>query len=169
MIFQRTIEQIARNVFWREIHTVKVHQEIDWYPEVKFVLDEGAYDPYRKHSTDAGYDLACMYDFVVPRHNSVKINTGVHVQLPPHTKGVLMSRSGLICNECVTTTGLIDQGYTGPIKVRVYNHGEFDKAFKAGDRITQLVISPVLFPTFVRADELDESERGSNGLGSTGR
>lgn len=169
MFFKKFIEQIARKVFWSEIQFVRFPEK-NWHPEIKFMLDsDDAYAPVRAHDIDAGADLRCMEDFTVPAHDSTLINLGVRIQLPPHTKGELKSKSGLNCKECITTRGLIDEGYTGPIWVRVYNHGSYDKYFKAGDKVTQLVVTEVLQPTFARADSLDDSERGDAGLGSTGR
>ena len=138
-------------------------------PCVETKLDEGATLPVRVHDTDAGADLCCMEDVTVYPGDSVLIDTGVHVQLPPNTVGMLKSKSGLNCMMACTTTGVIDEGYTGPIKVRVYNHGAFPKEFKAGDKVTQLVVIPVLYPTYVVTDEIDGGERGDDGFGSTGR
>lgn len=167
-VVTKAIEDFKKET-WQYVSRIMTTMETDYHPTLKYVLKEGAFPPSRAHDTDAGIDLPCMEGFVVPGKDSRLVDTGISVQLPHNTKGVLMSRSGLNCEQCITTTGLIDEGYTGSIKVRVYNHGKFPKAFKAGDRITQLVVSPVYYPVFQEVDELDESERGDSGLGSTGR
>ena len=139
---------------------------------MKVKLDDGAYMPERAHSTDAGLDLKCpdTYEFArVRAGESVVIATGVHVELPCGTAGVLVSKSGLNINFSITSTGLIDQGYTGEIKVKLYNHSDSDYYIYPGDKISQLVIVPVLYEPIELAEDLDESERGEAGFGSTGR
>ena len=138
-------------------------------PCVSVQLDDGAYMPLRAHDTDAGADIFCKEAFTVPAHNSVMIDTGVHIQLPPHTKAELVSKSGLNINHCITTTGLIDEGYSGKIMVRVYNHGDYDYTFEAGDKVTQLVITDVMYATFTKVESVEGGERGDGGFGSTGR
>lgn len=162
------VETIARRVFWNDIRVVNCRQ---WKqnPTIGVTLDEGATLPIRAHSTDAGADLCCIEDVTIAPGDSILVDTGVHVQLPPNTVGMLKSKSGLNCMAAMTTTGVIDEGYSGPIKVRVYNHGAFPKEFKAGDKVTQLVVMPVLFPTYELVDEIDGGERGTDGFGSTGK
>jgi dUTP pyrophosphatase len=163
------VEQIARNVFWRDIQAVRFTSQWESHPSVAVVLDEGATLPVRAHDTDAGADICCREGFVVPAHNSVEIDTGVHVQLPRGMGGVLKSKSGLNVNHCITTGGLIDEGYTGKVRVRVYNNGDYDYEFAAGDKVTQLVVVPVIYPTYVEVGEITGGERGDAGFGSTGR
>lgn len=163
--FYDKVYMIAKTACLNELEMRKLLS----HPRVETKLDEGATLPVRVHDTDAGADLCCMEDVTVYPGDSVLIDTGVHVQLPPNTVGMLKSKSGLNCMMACTTTGVIDEGYTGPIKVRVYNHGAFPKEFKAGDKVTQLVVMPVLYPTYVVTDEIDGGERGDDGFGSTGR
>lgn len=141
---------------------------------MKVKLDYGAYMPERAHSTDAGLDLRCPktkeYDFVsIAPHDSAVIDTGVHVELPNGTAGVLISKSGLNVKYGITSTGLIDQGYTGSIKVKLYNHSDSYFYVYPGDKITQLVIIPVLYEPVELTEDLRTTERGSAGFGSTGR
>lgn len=137
-------------------------------PKMRVQIDDGAYLPERAHDTDAGADIRCMHDFTVPAKDSVEIGTGVHIELPLWTKAELVSKSGLNVKHCIQTQGLIDAGYSGEIRVRVYNHGDYDYSFKAGDKVTQLVVTDVLFPTFVQAESIEGGERGDAGFGSTG-
>ena len=137
-------------------------------PTLLVTLDDNAKLPVRAHDTDAGADLCCIEDVTVPAGDSPLVDTGVHVQLPPHTVGMLKSKSGLNCMQAITTTGVIDEGYTGSIKVRVYNHGEYPKEFKAGDKVTQLVVIPVTYPSYKEVDAIEGGVRGDNGCGSTG-
>lgn len=132
-------------------------------------LDDGAFMPERAHDTDAGADLRCREEFVLYGRTSAIVDTGVHVQLPHGTVGMLKSKSGLNVNYGITSEGVIDEGYTGSIVVKLYNHSDTAHRFLAGDKITQLVVMPVEYPTFEQVDEIQGGERGDDGYGSTGR
>lgn len=136
---------------------------------MKVKLDKGAYMPERAHSTDAGADLRTPHDVTVMPNDSVVIDTGVHIELPPNTVGMLKSKSGLNVKHGITSEGVIDVGYTGSIRVKLYNHSNKPCELKAGDKVSQLVVMPILIPTFELVDELEETERGDNGFGSSGR
>jgi dUTP pyrophosphatase len=140
-----------------------------WQPTIKVKLDGDAKLPVRAHDTDAGADLFAPETFVLPAHGSHVVDTGVHIELPPFTKAELVPKSGLNVSCSILSFGLIDEGYTGPIKVKLYNHSDKPHIFYKGDKITQLVISPVLYPTYVKTDEIAGGERGDGGFGSTGR
>ena len=136
---------------------------------MKVKLQEWAYMPERAHETDAGADLRTPYDVIVPNKGSVVIDTGVHIELPPNTVGMLKSKSGLNVKYGITSEGVIDVGYTGSIRVKLYNHSDKPYELKAGDKISQLVVMPILTPSFELVDELEATERGNGGFGSTGR
>lgn len=137
---------------------------------MKIMLEESAYKPSRAHATDAGLDLRTPVAVTVPAHGSVVVDTGVHVQLPVNTVGMLKSKSGLNVKHGITSEGVIDSGYTGSIKVKLYNHTSYPYAFNAGDKITQLVILPLAYVgELEQVSELDDSDRGDSGFGSTGR
>lgn len=137
---------------------------------MKVQLDNGAFMPEYAHpGCDAGADLRSPVDFVVPEHGSVVIDTGVHVELPPNTVGMLKSKSGLNVKYGITGEGVIDFGYSGSICVKLYNHRGFPYYGKRGDKITQLVVMPFVVETFEQVDKLEEKGRGNNGFGSTGR
>lgn len=133
-------------------------------------LDEGAFMPQYAHpGFDAGFDIRSPIDFVVPAHGSCVIDTGVHIELAPNTVGMLKSKSGLNVNHDLTSTGTIDVGYSGSIRVKLYNHGDTDYYGNRGDKISQLVVMPFIVETFNLVEKLDETGRGNNGFGSTGR
>ncbi len=136
---------------------------------MKIKLDRGAFIPVRAHGTDAGADLRSPIDTVVPARGSRVIDTGVHIQLPRDCVGMLKSKSGLNVKYGITSEGVIDEGYTGPIKVKLYNHGENDYVIERGDKITQLVVVPCRYLYFDLVDYLEDSERGGDGFGSTGK
>ena len=132
-------------------------------------LDEGAFPPVREHETDAGIDLKTPISFRTLPHESKIIDTGVHIELPHGTVGMLKSKSGLNVKKNIVSEGVIDEGYTGSIRVKLYNHGNFFVPFERGDKISQLVIMPVLYEDVKLVHKLKPSERGDNGFGSTGR
>lgn len=138
---------------------------------MKIVLDEHAIMPTRAHDTDAGLDLYTPIAVDVPAHGSAIIDTGVHVELPryPLTVGLLTSKSGLNVKHDITGEGTIDVGYTGSIRVKLYNNGDKDYHFEEGHKVIQLVIMPILVPTLELVDSLGETERADNGFGSSGK
>jgi dUTP pyrophosphatase len=140
-----------------------------WWPGLRVKLDQGAYLPQRAHDTDAGLDLRTPVDAYVRAGGSTVIDTGVHIQLPPGTVGMLKSKSGLNVKDGIVSEGVIDEGYTGTILVKLYNHGTEAKQFSRGDKITQLVVLPVLYVRVEQAEEIQGGPRGGNGYGSTGR
>lgn len=137
---------------------------------MKIKIDEGAYMPVRAHDTDAGMDLMTPIPFVVEPHSSVTVDTGVHIELPPNTVGMLKSKSGLNVKHGITSEGVIDVGYTGSIVAKLYNHGDEPVIFVAGNKITQLVIMPIIIPDKLEVVEsLEDTERGDKGFGSSGK
>ena len=137
---------------------------------MKFTLDAGAYVPLRAHDTDAGLDLRTPIDITVPAGESCVIDTGVHVALPHGYFGQLVSKSGLnVKHNVVSLGGTIDEPYRGSIVAKLYNLGKEDYEFKAGDKVVQMVIMPYIAPELELADKLDETDRGNNGFGSSGR
>lgn len=138
---------------------------------MKIVLDKNAKMPHRAHDFDAGSDLCALDGAVLHAYGgSAVFDTGVHIQIPESCAGFVKGRSGLAFNHgIIAHEGTIDYGYTGSIKVRLFNFGEDDYVVKPGDRIAQLVIQPVVLTPFEQVKKLDKSERGSSGFGSTGR
>lgn len=141
--------------------------------KIKIMLDEGAFMPTRAHSTDAGLDLYSREDAVIFRHGSHVFDTGVHVEIPKGNGnyrfvGFLKSKSGLNVHNGVNSSGVIDVGYTGSIRVKLYNHGFEAVHIKRGQKISQLVILPIITPEVELVDGLAETERGDGGFGSSG-
>lgn len=136
---------------------------------MKIMLDEGAYKPNRAHSTDAGLDIRSPKSCTIPPMGSVVVHTGVHVQLPRHCAGILLSKSGLNVKHGITSEGLIDEGYTGEIIVKLYNNSHDYYKVNEGDKISQLVVVPVFYEDVELVKEFEVTERGSNGFGSSGK
>ena len=136
---------------------------------MKIKLDDGAIMPTRAHETDAGLDLYATEDRVIFTGNGVVFDTGVHIEFPHGYYGKIESKSGLNVKRSVVAEGVIDAGYTGPIVVKLYNHGDEPQLIRAGEKLTQLVVLPVALPELELVDSLEETERGEGGFGSTGR
>lgn len=136
---------------------------------MRVTLDAGAFAPVREHKTDAGLDIKSPVDFMVKAGESAVIDTGIHIELPPGTVGLLKSKSGLNVRLGILSEGVVDEGYTGSIKAKLYNHGQLPVAFNRGDKITQLVVMPVRYESVEIVEHLEDTERGTNGFGSTGR
>lgn len=137
---------------------------------MRIVLDKGAIMPSKAHHTDAGYDLYARDTQIVPAKESATFDTGVHIELMPGTVGMIKSKSGLNIKHGITSEGVIDCGYTGSIVVKLYNHSGYDYKVNAGDKITQLVIMPLAYVGELDVvDHLDETDRNSNGFGSSGK
>lgn len=136
---------------------------------MKIKLDSGAKIPTKAHDTDAGFDLYARETMIVPAKESATFDTGVHIALPIGTVGMLKSKSGLNVKYGITSEGVIDVGYTGSIVAKLYNHSGYDYKVNAGDKITQLVILPILTPALEEVNELEDTARGDNGFGSSGR
>lgn len=133
-------------------------------------LDPGAMLPKRAHSADAGFDLYAPKMDLVPKHGSCVIDTGVHIAIPKGVAGVLISKSGLNVKHSIVSDGLIDSGYTGSIKVKLYNFSGESYFIERGDKISQIVFIPIHEPLLFQTDKpLDETERGDSGFGSSGK
>lgn len=136
---------------------------------MRIMLDSGAMMPTRAHDTDAGLDLYAREGQVVPAKESAVFDTGVHVEIPAGYVGMLKSKSGLNVKHSITSEGVIDSGYTGSIVAKLYNNGGYDYKVRAGDKITQLVLLPIITPELELTDGFQETARGSGGFGSSGR
>lgn len=135
-------------------------------------LDEGAFLPTRAHDADAGFDLYSPIDAAVYYMRGTTIDTGVHIEIPRGYVGFIKSRSGMNTKNNVVCEGVIDSGYTGSIavKLRLMSNNVYDRVpISRGDRIAQIVFLPVFTPGLEEVDELEETDRGENGFGSSGR
>lgn len=136
---------------------------------IKVMLDPRAKMPTRAHDADAGYDLYSREDAVIFPNASGEFDTGVHMAIPHGFCGVLISKSGLNMKHSVQSDGLIDSDYTGSICVKLYNHGSKAVEIKKGQKISQIVILPIITPELDEVDRMEDTERGNGGFGSTGK
>jgi len=121
----------------------------------------------------AGLDLCTLEAFVLRGGSGRTVKTGLSVAIPEGFEGQVRSRSGLASKFAVAvlnSPGTIDCDYRGEVCVLLYNHSDLEWNFKAGDRIAQLVICPVVQARLVEDENLfTETERGAGGFGSTGK
>lgn len=135
---------------------------------MKFVIDPGAFVPTRGHEHDAGLDLKAVKGGWILPFSRKSFETGIHVEIPKDFVGMLTSKSGLMSKKGITSRGTIDCGYTGTIKAVLFNHSIIPRKIKRGQKITQLVIFPIILPWVCEADSLEDTDRGNGGFGSTG-
>ena len=97
------------------------------------------------------------------------VDTGVSVSMPNGTYGRIAPRSGLAARHSISVgAGVVDADYRSTLKVILFNHSDADFRFSKGDRIAQLILEKIATPLVVVVDELDATERGEGGFGSTG-
>lgn len=137
-------------------------------------LREGAQLPTRGSEKAAGYDLyACLDEAVtILPHTTAKIGTGLALAVPDGYFGAVFARSGLAAKQSLrpaNCVGVCDADYRGEYIVALHNDGEVERVVAPGDRIAQLVVMPFLSVEFDEVAELDETERGAGGFGSTGK
>ena len=135
--------------------------------KIKVVLDEGAKMPTRAHPHDAGLDLYSRVNAVLRPGMTAEFDTGVHVAIPKGYVGLLTSKSGLM-KKGVTSRGTIDADFTGSIQAILFHQGKEPVKIAKGQKITQLVICPIITPDPYVVDSLEETERGCGGFGSSG-
>lgn len=135
---------------------------------MKIKIDDGAFVPTRAHDLDAGLDLYAVEGAYIQPNSSHCFDTGVHVEIPAGFVGMIKSKSGLNVKHSITSEGVIDAGYTGSMVVKLFNHGYNGVRINRGQKISQLVILPIVTPELELVDELEATERGDGGFGSTG-
>lgn len=138
--------------------------------DIKFKkLTSTATEPTRERSTDAGIDLYASTKIRIPANNRETVSTGYAVAIPEGYYGQVQERSGYsLKNTLILKAGVIDSEYRGEIKLVFQNSGDYPIMIEAGDKIAQLIIHklPKLNIQFV--SELDTTDRGTKGFGSSG-
>ena len=138
---------------------------------IKIKLDESVQIPVYHSELAAGCDLVANESSILKPGDIHIFETGVSLEIPMGYEGQVRSRSGLSSKfgiVVINGVGTIDADYRGQIKVPIINIGPKIYSVAKGDRIAQLVISPVVQANFIISDELSETKRGDGGLGSTG-
>ena len=125
--------------------------------------------PVRGTEGAAGYDLAAAQAAVVPAHGKCLVKTGLAMALPPGCYGRIAPRSGLALKKFIDVgAGVIDADYRGEVGVILFNFGEEDFVVNMGDRIAQLIFEKIKTPIVKETNELEGTDRGAVGYGSTG-
>lgn len=137
------------------------------------LLNENAKVPTRGSEYAAGYDLyaATDYDIEIAPHSTVKIGTGISVELPNGTFGAIFARSGLATKKGLrpaNCVGVCDSDYRGEYIVPMHNDTDEVMTIASGERIAQLIVMPFVGIEFNIVNELTETKRGDGGFGSTG-
>lgn len=127
--------------------------------------------PTRAHDTDAGFDLYSPIGVNISVGATVTIPTKLAISLPENTVGLIYPRSSLGTRHGIVlanTVGVIDSGYRGEIMLVVTNHGDRPYTIHTGDRVAQLIVTPHYAPDVIEVADLEASDRGTGGFGSTG-
>ena len=137
-------------------------------------LRPGAKLPSYGSSGAAGADLtACLETPVtIEPGQTAFIPTGIAIEVPAGCAGLVYARSGMACKQGLAPAnkvGVIDSDYRGEILVALYNHGMEARTIEPGQRVAQLLITPVLTPAYEEAEELTDTARDAGGFGSTGK
>ena len=142
--------------------------------EVKIKLENSCenFCPKKAHPDDAGYDLYSSIDAVLEPLSGMAIPVGFAMELPSGYEAQIRPRSGLAAKYHITVTnspGTVDANFRGEVKVILYNLGRESFIIQRGDRIAQMVICELPEIELVEATELSETDRGSDGFGSSGK
>ena len=138
------------------------------------IVREGALLPTYGSAGAAGADLyACLTEAVtIAPGETAFVPTGIALEVPCGCAGLIYARSGMACKRGLAPAnkvGVVDSDYRGEIIVALHNHGDQPQSISNGERIAQMVITPVLTPAYEVVAELDDTDRGTGGFGSTGK
>ena len=138
--------------------------------KIKKLLDE-AIIPTRGSADAAGLDLYAPFNYQLFPHTTVKVSTGIAMAIPKGYVGLIFARSGLATKQGLrpaNCVGVVDSDYRGEIIVALHNDSDNTQTIEARSRVAQMVIIPYEAVDIEVVDELDDTERGSGGFGSTG-
>lgn len=138
------------------------------------ILRDGAKVPTYGSAEAAGADLyACLEESIVIQPGKTAfVPTGIAMEVPVGCAGLIYARSGLACKRGLAPAnkvGVVDSDYRGEIMVALHNHGQEAQTVASGERIAQMIITPVLTPAYETVEELSDTSRGVGGFGSTGK
>jgi len=135
-------------------------------------LYEDSIIPTRSNKEDAGWDLYAHEDATIGPHLTIKIGTGIAIATPKRMFAGVFARSGLASKQGLrpaNCVGVVDTGYRGEVIVALHNDGVTPVTINKGDRIAQLIFIPFKKINFKEVEELSDTDRGTGGLGSTGK
>lgn len=156
-----TLEAAAQEILHKHQNLLK--------PKVKFKrLNENATIPKIAKKGDAGFDLSATEHGIIYHGGQLVLPLGIACEIPLGYVGIIKPRSGIAVKHMLNVhAGVIDSSFRGEIKACLINHGDRPVEFRKGDRIAQLVVVPCLTES-IEVNELDNTERGKSGFGSTG-
>lgn len=134
-------------------------------------LDRSAVIPHYATTGSAGMDIRASHNEIIKAGESSMVATGLAIALENGFEAQIRPRSGLAAKHKITvlnTPGTIDSDYRGEVKVILINHSKIDFEIKKGDRIAQIVIAKYEVHEICEVEDLDKTDRGKNGFGSTG-
>ena len=140
--------------------------------KIKLEPECSGFFPKKAHPTDAGYDLCSRIDAVLEPLSGMAIPVGFAMELPSGYEAQIRPRSGLAAKHHITVTnspGTVDANFRGEVKAILYNLGKEPFIIQRGDRIAQMVICKLPEINLIEATELSETDRNTNGFGSTGK
>lgn len=135
------------------------------------LINEDARMPFRKRSTDVGYDIYSIEDKIIPAKGASIVRTGIQISAPPGYYYTIEGRSSLWIKGIFPNRGIIDATYCGEVVVSLVNVNDSDFLVSSGDRIAQIIIGKQYDADFERVEEFspEYNQRGTDGFGSTGR
>ncbi|XP_050547241.1 deoxyuridine 5'-triphosphate nucleotidohydrolase-like [Daktulosphaira vitifoliae] len=132
-------------------------------------LTHNAFRPYKSSKYAAGYDLRSAYTYTVKAHDKELIKTDIQIKLPRGTYGRIAPRSGLAMKNFIDVgAGVIDEDYRGNVIIVLINHSDHNFSINPGDRVAQLICEKIVYPELKEINNLDETNRGECGFGSSG-
>jgi dUTP pyrophosphatase len=132
-------------------------------------IDKSLPLPNYAKKSDAALDLRSSIDCMIKPNECKTIPSGIALEIPQGYFGSVRDRSGLASKFAIhTLAGVVDSGYRGEIGIVLINLGKEDFKITKGDRIAQIIIQPILQPEIIEVENLEESDRGTGGFGSTG-
>lgn len=153
-----------------ETSTTIIQNTDDNSPKLKINrIDKSLELPQYAKQHDAGIDLRSSEEVVLQPGEKQVVGTGIKLAVPSNHVGLIWDRSGLAAKNSITTmAGVIDAGYRGEVKIILINHGSESFKIEKGMRIAQLLVQPIIIPDIQEVDDLEDTQRGAGGLGSTG-
>lgn len=164
-------QAMMENMDNRKLEPWKMAQDIE-DTEITMKVDCRGEKPFYTNNYAAGLDLKANEDVTIEVGQIVDIKSMLAVELPRGHFGLIVARSGLSYKrqiKLINDVGIVDEDYRGDIGIRLINEGKEDYTIKKGDRVAQMVIVPYIQPRLIFVDKLEETDRGTDGFGSTGR
>ena len=132
-------------------------------------LDARATVPVYAHADDAGMDIRTLDRVEIPAGERVSVPTGLAFAIPEGHVGLIWDKSGVSAKKGITMlAGVLDAGYRGEVVLIALNTSQELQVFEAGEKITQILVQPIVQPTIVEVETLDDTARGEGAFGSTG-